>query len=1037
METFGSDDAPPEISSVRRVRESEVFVGIYARRYGSVDRATGKSITELELDEAERALSAGNLTAILLYCLADDTAWPAPLCEGGKITTRRLSALRRRIQQHTYTPFSDAADLPFFVIRDVLAKIRGRFVLPSSRVRRPTLPGNRRLQRPIGMEFLTSADSRHLCGRTKKIIELLARIDTNQITLLLGNSGSGKTSLIHAGLFRAAIRSGWFPVYTRPLGLPRGDIVSGLMTSVFQGPQAYRGALLGPMEQAAAAVDPRRILLIIDQFEDILTARDDQEAERLVGDLRGLYYMSDRRMRILVSYRADLEGRLGRFWQLISGSPEGLARVYITGLNVDEAWKGIESACRDLQIRLEMSKEEKAKVGKDLLSFSASHGEQGVYPPYVQMLVDHVWRKVGSTPGAYTFEDYADSGAMEGVTEGYLMRQLAYARDTEGHLKSALVSLVRSYGVKAQKSLAEIAVDTGLANRECEVVLEQLIDLRLVRHLPDLYEVAHDFLAREISRKLVDSEEKEFKRIRELLASKAATYATTRSLLTVEELLLLFKYKERILASDDELRLLLASWAEEKGPGLCLLLGAPPPRLIELIRSEETKEDIGDEGRAMLALLRNKLSGSSLSEHDWSLFRRHQLGVELAAMISGSPLACPDRILLWALRSGRRTIREAALEAVAEKVRSSRWQWISLLSKSSSAPCRSAYQNLAMRQDLPLFPTDSSVTGSRSLREFGLLQRIARDDIKALRSSLRSLRRFRPRAHIWFFAKAVSAHRVSGLTPTLRRLLRFGPSKIETLMNSFDASVSEADFFALLDLYAKLNQKEAALGEKTNLRLWDVYESKASAVAKAILRVSSLRNIEPVRDTFETITLTPSAQYLVFALAASGGSADIVRIISRIEQVEYRVDYWFQIEMGHVVERRMRELRESVPSELVDICEKTSFWEDPRRDSRAARKNDLTLKSLDNRPLYLRLVAHAAIGAAGPKDLDLLKRLALHEYRMIARAAAVRVAQLGEDSGIRMLQSLTTDAIASERAEAFGVAVRDAETLRLGLVSFG
>jgi len=38
METFGSDDAPPEISSVRRVRESDLFVGIYARRYGSIDR---------------------------------------------------------------------------------------------------------------------------------------------------------------------------------------------------------------------------------------------------------------------------------------------------------------------------------------------------------------------------------------------------------------------------------------------------------------------------------------------------------------------------------------------------------------------------------------------------------------------------------------------------------------------------------------------------------------------------------------------------------------------------------------------------------------------------------------------------------------------------------------------------------------------------------------------------------------------------------------------------------------------------------------
>src|SRR2546422_11405360 len=67
METFGSDDAPPEISSVRKVRESDVFVGVYARRYGTIDHATGKSITELELDEAERSLSAGNLAGILLY----------------------------------------------------------------------------------------------------------------------------------------------------------------------------------------------------------------------------------------------------------------------------------------------------------------------------------------------------------------------------------------------------------------------------------------------------------------------------------------------------------------------------------------------------------------------------------------------------------------------------------------------------------------------------------------------------------------------------------------------------------------------------------------------------------------------------------------------------------------------------------------------------------------------------------------------------------------------------------------------------------
>jgi hypothetical protein len=50
METFGSDAAPPEINSVRRVRECDLFIGIYAHRCGTIDESSGKSITELELD---------------------------------------------------------------------------------------------------------------------------------------------------------------------------------------------------------------------------------------------------------------------------------------------------------------------------------------------------------------------------------------------------------------------------------------------------------------------------------------------------------------------------------------------------------------------------------------------------------------------------------------------------------------------------------------------------------------------------------------------------------------------------------------------------------------------------------------------------------------------------------------------------------------------------------------------------------------------------------------------------------------------------
>src|SRR5712691_6527231 len=64
MESFGSETAPPDVNSVRRMREAELFIGIYGFRYGQIEPTSGKSITELELDEAEGMHSAGVLRAI-------------------------------------------------------------------------------------------------------------------------------------------------------------------------------------------------------------------------------------------------------------------------------------------------------------------------------------------------------------------------------------------------------------------------------------------------------------------------------------------------------------------------------------------------------------------------------------------------------------------------------------------------------------------------------------------------------------------------------------------------------------------------------------------------------------------------------------------------------------------------------------------------------------------------------------------------------------------------------------------------------------
>ena len=159
----------------------------------------------------------------------------------------------------------------------------------------------------------------------------------------------------------------------------------------------------------------------------------------------------------------------------------------------------------------------------------------------------------------------------------------------------------------------------------------------------------------------------------------------------------------------------------------------------------------------------------------------------------------------------------------------------------------------------------------------------------------------------------------------------------------------------------------------------------------------------------------------------------MIRLIERIGGTKDRIPYWFQIEVGLAVGRRMRSLRSSVPPELLRIYEKSEFWRDPRATTLKARRSKLPLKNIENRALYVRIVANALIGSAGAHDVKFLQALAQHEYRLVARAAAVRLAQFG-DEGMAMLQSSVAEAIEHQGAENFGLAVRDAEIERFGLI---
>jgi O-acetyl-ADP-ribose deacetylase (regulator of RNase III) len=109
MEHFGAsaDGQPPAKLIVEEVRKADVYVGVFGVRYGSVDPATGLSMTELEFREAETSKKP-----MLLYVMHQEAAVPVAHIETDADGLKKLAALKAHLaKQYVTYLFRTAEDL--------------------------------------------------------------------------------------------------------------------------------------------------------------------------------------------------------------------------------------------------------------------------------------------------------------------------------------------------------------------------------------------------------------------------------------------------------------------------------------------------------------------------------------------------------------------------------------------------------------------------------------------------------------------------------------------------------------------------------------------------------------------------------------------------------------------------------------------------------------------------------------------------------------------------------------------------------------
>lgn len=130
MEFFGALPETPKEECLRLVRSANAFVGIFAMRYGFVDPQTGKSLTQLEYEEAQ----AIHLPS-LIYVIDEDAHPVLPKHVDTGAMAEKLRELKGVLKKsHVVNFFSSPEDLSAKVTQDVVRLVGAMTKQPTAQV---------------------------------------------------------------------------------------------------------------------------------------------------------------------------------------------------------------------------------------------------------------------------------------------------------------------------------------------------------------------------------------------------------------------------------------------------------------------------------------------------------------------------------------------------------------------------------------------------------------------------------------------------------------------------------------------------------------------------------------------------------------------------------------------------------------------------------------------------------------------------------------------------------------------------------------
>ena len=273
-------------------------------------------------------------------------------------------------------------------------------------------------------------DEAHLFfGRDQQISELVSRLERNRFVAVVGVSGSGKSSLVRAGLI-PALKLGrladsprqWRAVVTRPAGAPFAQLATRLSDAGLD-PEPLRQSSYGLVRVAKQLKPNESLLVLVDQFEELFrykerpALRDDQNrldqrqaAAEAYDFVQLLLAASQQQQQIflVITMRSDYLGDCAEFRDLPEALNEG--QYLIPRLTREQRKQAIECPLGATAIS-------SALVQRMLNDAGDEPGQLPILQHALMRTWDHWHTSDPQQSRAISLEDYESIGGFENALD--------------------------------------------------------------------------------------------------------------------------------------------------------------------------------------------------------------------------------------------------------------------------------------------------------------------------------------------------------------------------------------------------------------------------------------------------------------------------------------------------------------------------------------------------------------------------------------------------------------------------------------------